>query len=147
MLHTCSLEILLQAQQLSSNLITLQQEIMHAGWDSAWKGQNNLTSPLLFCKMWRVFSSSAIPFLFYRLGTSLHKMEEGCGTLRAKDFEVNRCDAEHKWVCKKKPFLLCSVTAEDGEKSDASIWQTPTPKCPSHKTFAASIWGVIAPSS
>uniref|UniRef100_A0A8D2P641 C-type lectin domain-containing protein n=1 Tax=Zosterops lateralis melanops TaxID=1220523 RepID=A0A8D2P641_ZOSLA len=72
-------------------------------------------------KTWRVFSSSAIPFLFYRLGTSLHKMEEGCGTLRAKDFEVNRCDAEHKWVCKKKPFLLCSVTAEDGEKSDASI--------------------------
>ncbi|XP_053860132.1 killer cell lectin-like receptor subfamily G member 1 isoform X3 [Vidua macroura] len=55
------------------------------------------------------------------LGTSLHKMDEGCGILRAKDFEVNRCDAEHKWVCKKKPFLLCSVTAEDGAKSDASF--------------------------
>uniref|UniRef100_A0A8C3MRC5 Uncharacterized protein n=1 Tax=Geospiza parvula TaxID=87175 RepID=A0A8C3MRC5_GEOPR len=72
-------------------------------------------------KIWRVSSSSAIQFLFYRLGTSLHEMDEGCGTLRGKDFEVKRCDAEHKWVCKKKPFLLCSVTAEDGEKSDASI--------------------------
>lgn len=33
---------------------------------------------------------------------------------------------------KKTPFVLCSVTAEHGEKSDASIWQIPTPKCPSH---------------
>uniref|UniRef100_A0A8C3UR11 C-type lectin domain-containing protein n=1 Tax=Catharus ustulatus TaxID=91951 RepID=A0A8C3UR11_CATUS len=72
-------------------------------------------------KIWRVSSSSAIQFLFYRLGTSLHEMGEGCGTLRAKDFKVNRCDAEHKWVCKKTPFVLCSVTAEHGEESDASI--------------------------
>ncbi|XP_066194639.1 killer cell lectin-like receptor subfamily G member 1 isoform X2 [Sylvia atricapilla] len=70
-------------------------------------------------KVWRwVDNTSFNPKM---LGTSLHKMDEGCGTLRAKDFEIHRCDAEHKWVCKKKPFLLCSLTAEDGEKSNASI--------------------------
>ncbi|XP_039946581.1 C-type lectin domain family 4 member M-like isoform X2 [Hirundo rustica] len=70
-------------------------------------------------KVWRwVDNTSFNPKM---LGTALHDMSEGCGTLRAKDFEVNRCDAEHKWVCKKTPFLLCSATAEDGEKSDASI--------------------------
>lgn len=42
------------------------------------------------------------------LGTSLQEMDEGCGTLRAKEFEVKRCDAEHKWVCKKKG-LSCSA--------------------------------------
>ncbi|NWS23941.1 KLRG1 protein, partial [Polioptila caerulea] len=46
------------------------------------------------------------PFNPKMLGTSLHEMGEGCGALKAKDFEVNRCDAEHKWVCKKKPLLL-----------------------------------------
>ncbi|XP_071281205.1 C-type lectin domain family 2 member B-like isoform X2 [Agelaius tricolor] len=70
-------------------------------------------------KVWKWVDNT--PFNPKMLGTSLHEMDEGCGTLRAKDFEVKRCDAEHKWVCKKKPFLLCSVTAEDGEKSDASI--------------------------
>uniref|UniRef100_A0A674GZT9 Killer cell lectin-like receptor subfamily G member 1 n=1 Tax=Taeniopygia guttata TaxID=59729 RepID=A0A674GZT9_TAEGU len=64
-------------------------------------------------KAWRWVDDT--PFNPKMLGTSLHKMDEGCGTLRAKDFEVNRCDAELKWVCKKKPFLLCSATAEDGE--------------------------------
>ncbi|TRZ10586.1 hypothetical protein HGM15179_016510, partial [Zosterops borbonicus] len=53
-------------------------------------------------KVWRWVDNT--PFNPKMLGTSLHKMEEGCGTLRAKDFEVNRCDAEHKWVCKKKAF-------------------------------------------
>lgn len=147
MLHTCSSQILLQEQQFSSNLVTLQQEMMHARWDSAGKGQDNPTPPLLFCKTWRVSSSSAIQFLFYRLGTSLQEMDEGCGTLRAKDFEVSRCDAEHKWICKKTPFLLCSVTAGNGEKSDASIWQAPTPKRPFHKILAANIWGDIVPCS
>ncbi|XP_053825111.1 killer cell lectin-like receptor subfamily G member 1 isoform X4 [Vidua chalybeata] len=70
-------------------------------------------------KVWRWVDDT--PFNPKMLGTSLHKMDEGCGILRAKDFEINRCDAEHKWVCKKKPFLLCSVTAEDGAKSDASF--------------------------
>ncbi|XP_041252935.1 killer cell lectin-like receptor subfamily B member 1B allele B [Onychostruthus taczanowskii] len=70
-------------------------------------------------KVWRWVDNT--PFNPKMLGTSLHEMDEGCGTLRAKDFEVNRCDAEHKWVCKKRPFLLCSVTAEDGKRRDASI--------------------------
>ncbi|XP_062369757.1 killer cell lectin-like receptor subfamily G member 1 isoform X5 [Cinclus cinclus] len=70
-------------------------------------------------KVWRWVDNT--PFNPKMLGTSLREMDEGCGTLRAKDFKVNKCDAEHKWVCKKKPFLLCSVAAEHGEKSDASI--------------------------
>ncbi|XP_005060890.1 PREDICTED: killer cell lectin-like receptor subfamily G member 1 [Ficedula albicollis] len=61
------------------------------------------------------------PFNPRMLGTSLYEMDEGCGTLRGKDFKVKKCDAEHKWVCKKMPLLLRSVTAENGEKSDASI--------------------------
>ncbi|XP_068858516.1 C-type lectin domain family 2 member B-like isoform X2 [Aphelocoma coerulescens] len=70
-------------------------------------------------KVWRWVDNT--PFNPKMLGTSLQEMGEGCGTLRAKDFEVYRCDAEHKWVCKKNPFLLCSVTAGDEEKSNASI--------------------------
>ncbi|XP_041868784.1 killer cell lectin-like receptor subfamily G member 1 isoform X2 [Corvus kubaryi] len=70
-------------------------------------------------KAWRWVDNT--PFNPKMLGTSLQEMGEGCGTLRAKDFEVYRCDAEHKWVCKKNPFLLCSVTAGDEEKSNASI--------------------------
>ncbi|KAM7024732.1 killer cell lectin-like receptor subfamily B member 1F isoform 2-T3 [Acridotheres tristis] len=70
-------------------------------------------------KVWRWVDNT--PFNPKMLGTSLQEMDEGCGTLRAKDFKVNECDAEHKWVCKKNPFLLCPVIAERGEKSDASI--------------------------
>ncbi|KAL2294419.1 hypothetical protein Nmel_008150 [Mimus melanotis] len=70
-------------------------------------------------KVWRWVDNT--PFNPKMLGTSLHEMSEGCGTLRAKDFKVNKCDAEYKWVCKKNPFLLCSMTAEYGEKSNASI--------------------------
>ncbi|XP_037979328.1 killer cell lectin-like receptor subfamily B member 1F isoform X3 [Motacilla alba alba] len=44
-------------------------------------------------KVWRWVDNT--PFNPKMLGTSLHEMDEGCGTLRAKDFEVNRCDAEH----------------------------------------------------
>ncbi|NWU22034.1 KLRG1 protein, partial [Dyaphorophyia castanea] len=55
-------------------------------------------------KVWRWVDNT--PFNPKMLGTSLQEMGEGCGTLRAKDFEVNRCDSEHKWVCKKKPFPL-----------------------------------------
>ncbi|XP_058720734.1 killer cell lectin-like receptor subfamily G member 1 isoform X3 [Poecile atricapillus] len=70
-------------------------------------------------KVWRWVDNTL--FNPKMLGNYLHEMGEGCGTLRAKDFEVNRCDALHKWVCKKNPFLLCSATAEDGEKSKTSI--------------------------
>ncbi|XP_009080258.1 PREDICTED: killer cell lectin-like receptor subfamily B member 1B allele A [Acanthisitta chloris] len=70
-------------------------------------------------KEWRWVDNT--PFNPKMFGTLKEMEEEGCGTLKAKALEVNRCDAEHKWVCKKKPFLLYPVTPGVGEKCVASI--------------------------
>ncbi|XP_051644410.1 CD209 antigen-like protein E isoform X2 [Manacus candei] len=70
-------------------------------------------------KEWRWVDDT--PFNPKMFGTSLEEMGEGCGTLKAKGFEVHRCDAKHKWVCKKKPFQLYPITAGGEEKHNASI--------------------------
>ncbi|NXI10381.1 KLRG1 protein, partial [Irena cyanogastra] len=83
----------------NSQLVVLQDKKEKArAQEPVWIGLRS------YLKVWRWVDNT--PFNPKILGTSLHEMDEGCGTLRAKEFEVNRCDAEHKWVCKKKPFLL-----------------------------------------